>query len=226
MTETERRLLWLEARDALHLGGDYADWPDRLALPVIARLHDPVASGGMLAFLEAEADAGRLPTETIEWQTQQAARRVAHSQYVGRNDGRRLVPHEAAAPGAVLHRARNASAADVVGVVQDMDIGRFLAAWIAPYRVPTEAHQEKAAPLDRTETVLAKRDILDRLHNRYRELENAWKRGTPWITAARVKHGRYILERIEDGCRDAWPKEAVPASAADLRPAAMLRAVR
>ncbi|MCK0507376.1 hypothetical protein [Aromatoleum anaerobium] len=165
MNETERRKLWFEARAALRLGGDYPDWPDRLALLVIARLHDPKAWGGMLAFLEAAAEAGRLPTETIEWQTQRPARRVSRSSYLSYSAA--LQQRMSAPP--ITHQVRNAGVADVAGAVEDMEIGRFLAAWIAPYRTATAVHQEEGQNRRRKSPQKKKCDFVAEVVGRIRD---------------------------------------------------------
>lgn len=76
------------------------------------------------------------------------------------------------------------------------------------------------------DTVLAKREILDRLRLRFPELENAWKRNEEWIQRAKVQHGRYRLEVIEAGCCRTWPKEALPRSEERLSAFGQLRAIR
>lgn len=88
----------------------------------------------------------------------------------------------------------------------------------------------KPKPVDaaagRADTVLAKREILDRLRLRFPELENAWKRNEKWIQGAKVQRGRYRLEAIEAGCRQMWPKEAVPCGEARLSTFGQLSAIR
>lgn len=88
----------------------------------------------------------------------------------------------------------------------------------------------KPKPVDaaagRADTVLAKREILDRLRLRFPELENAWKRNEKWIQGAKVQRGRYRLEAIEAGCRQKWPKEAVPCGEARLSTFGQLSAIR
>ena len=138
MTETERRMMWHEACAALRLGGDYPDWPDRLALPVIALLHDPAAPEGMMSrFLRAEADGGRLPV-TEE-------RRVAHRRpkYTLVNG---LTGEQSSSPASTTTVTyHTASAADIARILEPVDVGRLLAAWLAPYRKLAEGHQEEAA---------------------------------------------------------------------------------
>lgn len=159
MTETERRKQWFDARAALNLGGDYPDWPDRLALPVIARLHDPASPVGMLGFLEAEADAGRLPTETIELQMPSPVRRVMRSSYLTRSTDRSPVTGLVEPVTTVARRVRTASVVDVACVVKDITASSFLAAWVAPYQREAETaapeKPKKETQADRVEACLA-----------------------------------------------------------------------
>lgn len=234
MTETERRKQWFAARAALNLGGDYPDWPDRLALPVIARLHDPASPAGMLAFLEAEASAGRLPTETIERQTQQSSRRVAYSQYLTRSTACNVAHELAGSANTVTLRMHSASAADVAGVVGRVDIGRFLTAWLGPYLPantltgPAGVRQEEAPPAaSEPLTAMKRKGVIDRLGRKYPALESAMDRPEAWAKECRIpdRRGWYYFEHVERQCQVRYGGSASAVQAADLSAAGQLRVV-
>ncbi len=143
MTETERRMAWHEACAAINLARDHKNWPDSLALRVIARLHDPNNFKGLLSFLEAEADAGRLATESHERQHIVQGRRCVTSAYLTRRPSEvvQLTPDRTQT---IVWRS--ALAVDVAAVIPRDTIERspFLFAWLEPF-LQAEAGQEKVA---------------------------------------------------------------------------------
>ncbi|GAB1425957.1 hypothetical protein MASR2M16_31910 [Thauera terpenica] len=143
MTETERRMEWHKVCATIELARDYENWPDRLALSVIARLHDPKNFKGLLSFLEDEADAGRLATKSHEHQRAVRGRRSVTSAYLTRSpsEGRQLTPDRTQTT-----VSRSARAVDVAAVIprKVIEQGRFLFAWLEPF-LQAEVSQEKVA---------------------------------------------------------------------------------
>ena len=199
MNETERRLAWHKASSALHLGGKDQDWPDRLELPVIARLHDLAAPEAMLGFLNAEADAGRLPIESGDYEEALPGRRVTPSRYLEGGPSYYTTP-----PRVVKRTFRAARAADVAQVLAGVETGRLLAAWLAPYAVPSE--EGKDVPPAATKTAMKLEYVIDALAVTYPELRNAAKRNDPMLKHFRTgKWGHYYLEDVEAWCAVTWP---------------------
>lgn len=142
MNETERRRLWHEAAAALHVStSEHPDWPERLALSLIAALHNQATPAGMLNFLQSEADAGRLPTEEHAFQRVARGRRVIPSRYLTGS----FRAFESPPPTVTTHVTRSASAADVAALLGASNVGPWLAAWIGPHRSQLTPHQDETA---------------------------------------------------------------------------------
>jgi hypothetical protein len=141
MKDIDRRRQWFAAAQKLSLSVEKCpDWPERLALSVIASLDNSEDSAGMHRFLEAEADAGRLPTETRECQSKERRRQGVTSTYI---TGASHVIESASRVRTV--RTRSAHAADVARLLGNAEVGPWLAAWLAPYRVRCNEAIEVAA---------------------------------------------------------------------------------
>lgn len=221
MTETERRRLWHEAAAALNIATTgHTDWPDRLALSIIARIANPAAPRGVLSFLESDADAGRLPVEVHTHHIEQKRSRVATSAYLTRQPSRQGVT-----PSTWTTRTtRSAIAADVARVWGEMDAPLWLVAWLEPYMQQDTHEGAPAAPQGLTE--MKRAAVIERLGGKYRALASALDRPEQWATACRVpnRRGWYYLERIEVECRARYGG-AAPAPAVDLSPAGQLHSI-
>lgn len=225
MTETERRRLWFEAAARLNVSTEkYPDWPERMALSFIAKL--PEAPAGLLAFLTSEADAGRLPVERQTGTRTSYGRAAASSSYLtGEAVTRRPVRTE-------HYEFITASAADVAALLATTEVGRFVAAWTAPYRQPAEAHQEEAAPP--ALTPMRRGAIIEDLGRRWPKLAGDLDSTREWTKGCRVpeeespdgKTGWYYLELIQAECRARWGGAVAAVHSVDLSPAGQLRAAR
>ncbi len=192
MTETERRMAWHEACAAIILPRDQENWPDRLKLSVIARLHDPNNFKGLLSFLEAEADAGRPATESHERQHIVQGRRCVTSAYLTRRPSEvvQLTPDRTQT---IVWRSARADHVAAVISRKVIEQSPFLFAWLEPF-LQAEAQKGQAAtyttPTARPPSASAHTrddDMTIELNQLIKGIEGRGEKATPAKVMAQLK---------------------------------------